>query len=146
MPIHDNNSRDGLWVACSACKALMWIPLPLEQAARHSEDIHFWCAYGHKQHFGRGETEENKLRRERDRLAQQIAQRDDEIRHQRERLEASERSAVALKGQITKLNKRVSAGVCPCCTRSFTNLRRHIATKHPNYGDDNIVPIKARGG
>lgn len=25
---------------------------------------------------------------------------------------------------------RVNNGVCPCCKRSFTNLRRHMLTKH----------------
>jgi hypothetical protein len=28
-----------------------------------------------------------------------------------------------------KLN-RTKNGVCPCCNRSFTNLRRHMRTKH----------------
>jgi hypothetical protein len=23
--------------------------------------------------------------------------------------------------------------VCPCCNRSFQNLRRHMATKHPEF-------------
>lgn len=27
---------------------------------------------------------------------------------------------------------RVGKGVCPCCKRSFTNLRRHMTTKHPD--------------
>lgn len=30
-----------------------------------------------------------------------------------------------------RLKKRVMAGVCPCCSRSFENLRRHMQTKHP---------------
>jgi hypothetical protein len=42
-------------------------------------------------------------------------------------------SLAAQKAQTTKLRKRVSNGVCPCCTRSFTNLRRHMATKHPEH-------------
>jgi hypothetical protein len=28
---------------------------------------------------------------------------------------------------------RIGNGVCPCCNRSFTNLRRHMTTKHPEY-------------
>lgn len=27
--------------------------------------------------------------------------------------------------------KRVKNGVCPCCQRSFENLKRHMATQHP---------------
>lgn len=33
--------------------------------------------------------------------------------------------------ELDKLRKRTSAGVCPCCTRSFSNLARHMKTKHP---------------
>ncbi len=39
----------------------------------------------------------------------------------------------ALRQKQDKLAKRVKNGVCPCCTRSFTNLKRHIASKHPEY-------------
>jgi hypothetical protein len=31
------------------------------------------------------------------------------------------------------LHRRVGNGVCPCCSRSFTNLKRHIRSKHPDY-------------
>lgn len=30
-----------------------------------------------------------------------------------------------------KKAKRIHAGVCPCCNRTFQNLARHMATKHP---------------
>lgn len=73
-----------------------------------------------------GETEVQKLRRERDALLQ----REETLKAQRRNLE------VALtKEQRSKarLKKRVQNGVCPCCTRSFTNLRRHMATKHPEH-------------
>ena len=79
------------------------------------------------------ESEADQLRRERDRLKQQLAQKDDEIRVQRDCREAAERSASARKGQITKLKKRAAAGVCPCCNRSFENLRRHIDSQHPGF-------------
>lgn len=92
----------------------------------------FYCPNGHVQWYV-GETEADKLRRERDRLAQRIAQRDDEIERQRQLRADAERSASAFKGQVTKLKNRAAAGVCPCCTRSFTNLRRHMATKHPTF-------------
>lgn len=42
----------------------------------------------------------------------------------------------AQKAQTTKARnqlKRVKHGVCPCCSRSFQNLRRHIETKHPTF-------------
>ena len=26
--------------------------------------------------------------------------------------------------------------VCPCCNRHFTDLQKHMASKHPGYGGD----------
>jgi len=37
------------------------------------------------------------------------------------------------KAAAARLQKRVANGVCPCCTRSFANLRRHMETTHPEY-------------
>lgn len=39
-----------------------------------------------------------------------------------------------LRDQLQKNHDRlVKKGVCPCCRRSFLNLKRHIKTKHPEY-------------
>lgn len=92
----------------------------------------FFCPNGHSQHFS-GETEEEKLRRERNLLAQRIAQKDDEIASQRRMREEAERSASAFRGQVTRLRNRAKAGLCPCCNRHFTNLERHIKGQHPEF-------------
>lgn len=39
----------------------------------------------------------------------------------------------ATKGVVTKIKKRVSKGVCPCCNRSFENLKNHMESQHPEY-------------
>lgn len=117
------------WNHCYKCKTQMWIPDALNEAAkarRGPSGIHFWCPYGHDQHYVEGESDETKLRRERDRLLQRIAERDDEIKA----LENRRRAAV---GQVTKLKNRVGNGVCPCCNRTFENLHRHMATQHPTF-------------
>jgi hypothetical protein len=102
-------------------------------AAKKSTEISFFCAYGHSAIFKEGETEETKLRRERDRLTQQLAEKNDEINRQRELREAAERRTSAAKGQITKIKNRVGHGVCPCCNRTFENLQRHMTSKHPTF-------------
>jgi hypothetical protein len=33
----------------------------------------------------------------------------------------------------TRIRNRIAAGVCPCCTRTFKNVARHIKDKHPTY-------------
>lgn len=122
------------WNDCYKCKSKMWIPDELNAAALCNRGvIPFYCAYGHRQFYVEGETEADKLRRERDRLAQQIAERDDRIRAERDRADAAERRSAAARGQVTKIKNRVGAGVCPCCTRSFSNLRRHMETQHSDY-------------
>lgn len=73
-----------------------------------------------------GETEAAKLRRERD----AALQREETLRFERDQA----RLALVKKSkEAQRLKKRVAAGVCPCCTRSFQNLRRHMATKHPEH-------------
>lgn len=99
--------------------------------------LHWYCPNGHRLVYR--ESEADKLRRERDRLRQQIAQRDDEIKA----LEARRRAAV---GQVTQLRKRASAGTCPCCKRTFSNMATHMKRQHPDFVAEQgakVVPIKA---
>lgn len=105
----------------------------------------FHCPLGHSITYA--DTETDKLRRERDRLKQKIAQRDDEIKNWADMATAEKRRASALKGQLTKTRKRVQAGVCPCCNRTFQNLARHMNSKHPDFEpsvDDIVVPLKKK--
>jgi len=112
----------------------MWIPDALHETADKAKGvIAFYCAYGHSQVYIKGENEETKLRRERDRLQQRLAEKDDEISRQREMREQTERRLSATRGQVTKIKNRVGHGVCPCCTRTFENLARHMTSKHPTF-------------
>lgn len=118
---------------CYRCRCEMWIPDDLYAAAKHSEKISFYCPFGHEQHFPQSETEETKLRRERDRLTQRLAEKDDEIARQRGLREGTERQLFATRGVVTRIKNRVGHGVCPCCNRTFGDLSRHMETKHPAY-------------
>lgn len=122
---------------CYRCKCEIWIPDALYDAAQHGRGkVEFFCAFGHGQVFAEGETEEQKLRRERDRLTQRLAEKDDEIARQRDMRETAERQASAARGQVTKIKNRVGRGVCPCCNRTFENLARHMASKHAEFARD----------
>lgn len=118
---------------CWKCKSKFWMPDDLESAARRDSNIAVFCAHGHKGYFHEGETEAQKLRRERDLLAQRIAERDDEIARQREIREGVERRLSATRGVVTRIKNRIGHGVCPCCNRTFEDLSRHMASKHPTY-------------
>ncbi|RAI34769.1 hypothetical protein CH340_07965 [Rhodoplanes serenus] len=118
---------------CYSCRAEMSLPEELYRAAKRSPRVSFYCAYGHEQIYPEGPTVLDTLRQERDRLAQRLAEKDDTIRVEREAREAAERSARAVQGHMTRLRRRVMNGVCPCCSRRFENLSRHMASKHPDY-------------
>jgi hypothetical protein len=119
---------------CAHCGCEVWLPDALHKAAAEgAPNISFYCGYGHVMAFSKGETEETKLRRERDRLAQRIAEKDDEIKHQLRLLNAAERRVTAARGQVTKIKNRVGRGVCPCCNRTFENLHRHVSSQHPTF-------------
>lgn len=52
---------------------------------------------------------------------------------ERKERESAQASLVATKGVVTKLRRRAVAGVCPCCNRTFSQLARHMKTKHPEF-------------
>ena len=82
-----------------------------------------YCPLGHQWHYT-GKSDAQRAREE----AEAAKRREKAVR---DLLAAEERSHSATKGQMTKLRKRVEAGVCPHCKRTFQNLQRHVATKHP---------------
>jgi chromosome segregation ATPase len=117
---------------CPACGEVFGLLKRTDTVLRKSCQT-FYCPFGHQMSFSLGDSEATKLRRERDRLTQRLAEKDDEIARQRELQEAAERRVSAARGQITKLKNRAAAGVCPCCTRHFVNLERHMASKHKGF-------------
>lgn len=54
--------------------------------------------------------------------------------------EAAQHQSRAFKGVVTKLKKRAANGVCPCCNRTFVDLARHMAGKHPTFLAEEILP------
>lgn len=125
---------------CWKCACVFHLPNELHAAARRSENISFWCPYGHSAHFPAGATEEDKLRRERDRLKQNEARLIEEAREARAIAEKAERATKRLK-------KRAAAGSCPCCQRSFGNMAAHMRHQHPDWVKEQqtakVVPIRA---
>lgn len=111
---------------CWKCKCDMSLPEELYRAAKRTTSISFYCAYGHAQIFSEGESEETKLRRERDRAVQANARIEEE---RREAVARAEKAEAATK----RLKKRVAAGSCPCCKRNFSNMARHIKQQHPDF-------------
>jgi hypothetical protein len=64
----------------------------------------------------------------------------EERRHRatRDLLHAEERSHTATRGHLTRQRKRLKAGVCPCCGRTFKQLARHMQCKHPDFKPEEL--------
>lgn len=117
-------------VRCWRCDVIYGMSETMHER-RKADGESFFCPNGHSAAYK--ETEADKLRRERDRLTQRMAEKDDEIRRQRDLREGTERQLSATRGVVTRIKNRVGHGVCPCCNRTFGDLHRHMATKHPSY-------------
>lgn len=124
------HTEDYRHLQCSQCGVNYFFPEKWCLTAG-TEKTSWRCPNGHGQQFKVSQLDA--MRRERDRLAQRIAEKDDEIKRQSEMRQAAERREVAAKGQATKLRKRIGNGVCACCNRSFPNLERHMKSKHPEF-------------
>lgn len=100
----------------------------------------FYCPNGHGQHFS-SESEAERLRRERDIARQQIARVEQERIDALATANAQKDRADKAEAATKRLKRRVAAGTCPCCQRTFTNMARHMKTKHPN-----VVQLAQKAG
>jgi len=91
----------------------------------------FFCLNGHRQSFGG--TAYSKLQHELAATSRRLEEQTRSTQWARNQRDQVERRLNAAKGQITKIKNRVGNGVCPCCSRTFQNLMRHMQTKHPDY-------------
>lgn len=110
---------------CINCGVVFTVPKTMIDHQRKSGGYHY-CPNGHSQGWGKGETEDDRVRRERDSLRQQIAQKDDEIA-------AAARELESERAKASKAKKRAAAGVCPCCNRTVRQMALHMKNKHPTF-------------
>lgn len=92
----------------------------------------FYCPNGHAQSFV-GESEATRLGKQLEREKRLREAAEDLARVRAAETEKLRRSRQQLQGKMKALKGRVKNGVCPCCNRSFVQLARHMATKHPDY-------------
>lgn len=111
-------------IECASCSIDFGIGAHFQQE-RRNDHANFYCPNGHLNHYPQ--------KNEAERLRQQLKwanARADSWKDQAETAEARRRGQ---KAANTKLKKRIAAGVCPCCRRSFEDLARHIAGQHPDF-------------
>lgn len=109
---------------CCTCGMAFAMTRDFKQRRINDHDW-FYCPAGHSQHYT-AKTEAQKQLERAERLERTLANRDESLR--------AERAAHAVtKGKLTKTKNRIANGVCPCCSRTFANLGRHMSSQHPDY-------------
>jgi hypothetical protein len=120
-------------VTCYSCGVLFAMPDNLMRRLRDT-GADFWCPSGHGQKFTR--TTAQKLEEERVARLQERERWQTRVKAAQDQADATERSNRALRGVNTRMKRRVAAGVCPCCRRTFQDLARHMTGQHPTFGED----------
>lgn len=122
---------------CIECFVKFGVPVGFN-ARRQGDKKTFYCPNGHSMSYTESEADRLKARLQAQEQATRKAEEAAE-RERRWRLEAAEvhahteRRLAAQRGANTRMRNRAANGVCPCCNRSFENLRRHMASKHKGF-------------
>lgn len=129
---------------CASCGIVFAVPASFAQR-RRDDARSFYCPNGHSLSYR--ESKEDRLQRELDRERRRVSWRDEELAAARQLAKANDHRARAYKGQLTKMRKRVAAGVCPVgsCKRSWTELHDHIRTCHPELVDELHIEVSEAG-
>lgn len=116
---------------CCNCGTAFAMPSGL-QAQRIKDHQEFYCPAGHRQYYT-GPTEAQKLKKELDYSKQELEYANRRAASAEGRAKREQARANGFKGAMRKVKRRVSNGVCPCCTRTFKDLAAHMNQKHPDY-------------
>lgn len=112
---------------CFKCACIFAMSETMYNEMRRTHET-FYCPSGHNQHY----TSRSKEQILRDKLRVMEEDRDGWRRQEEKRT----RQLSAARGVTTRIKNRIGHGVCPCCQRSFQNIKRHMACKHPDYLKD----------
>lgn len=118
-------------IECAACSIDFGIGDDFMRR-RREDHATFYCPNGHSNVY-REDNEAQTLRKQLARANERARVASESERFFREKAAHERRSAAATRGHLTRLRNRIANGVCPCCTRSFDNVRRHIAGQHPDW-------------
>lgn len=118
---------------CFRCGVVWMMPASLVRQCRDN-GASFYCPNGHGAVFRESEVE--RLKKQLEAEKKRTAWAEENGKNLREQLLAEEQKTARVKRKLGRVGK----GVCPCCNRSFQNVRRHMETKHPKF--DGEVPTE----
>lgn len=109
---------------CASCGIVFAMP-DWFMEKRREDHKYLYCPNGHRLAFGTGPIED---------LEKRLQYSQSALERERKEHDKARKELSTTKGQLTKAKKRAVAGACPCCNRTFVQLARHMATKHPEFG------------
>lgn len=116
---------------CCNCGIPFFMPSYHQKVLLANKGQSFYCPNGHSMSYT-GKTDAEKLK-------EQLAQEQSERAKREEELQNKWLDEMSRANKLEKQLKRVHKGVCPCCNRTFENLKRHMETKHPELAPKLIV-------
>ena len=114
---------------CGTCG--VWHAIPQHMFDEYRRQGGFWhCPNGHQRGWEEGteKTEIAKLQRAVE------AERQAKLRERVRAIDAEAETAQVQRSH-NKMRRRISAGTCPCCRRTFQNLYDHMRKQHPDFGN-----------
>lgn len=126
-----NGARHVVW-QCQSCGVFATVPEVVEERMRKAGGYRS-CPNGHQWGWSKEQSEDEKIRRERDRLKQDQARLEEEKAATQLALEVARDRMRKAEVANKRLKKRASAGTCPCCSRTFSNMSEHMKKQHPEF-------------
>lgn len=120
-------------IQCGSCQFHFGMDERWQQKCQADHSLGFYCPKCGGHLFYQGDTEAQKLK-------QQLEAKQRELTWQEERtaklgrsLQYQKNVARGQKAAKTRALNRIKNGVCPCCNRTFVDLRWHMESKHPDF-------------
>jgi hypothetical protein len=112
------------WQSCVTCG--VWFGFTLEfENQRRLDTGWFYCPNGHPLHYAEGREE--KVRRE---MQAKVDAANKRAEWEQAQARMAREEADRHKRALARQTKRVNAGVCPHCNRTFKQLAAHMKCKH----------------
>ena len=122
---------------CCTCGGPVALTDSQERALRKSH-ASFYCAIGHPMSFT-AKSDADKLADAQREIVAARARLDQE----KARAAAEAKRADEAERKTARVKKRAISGTCPCCKRSFAQLRQHMRSKHPEVALTNDVRARS---
>jgi RNase P subunit RPR2 len=111
---------------CCNCHMLFGMTKEFYDERKEKKGTEFFCPKGHSQHYT-GESDAQRYKR----MLEEANKKNTDLAG---RVHGAETARGIAEKKAKRLLKRIRAGVCPHCQRTFSQLARHIESKHPERG------------